>query len=183
MVDPILYLVIAATTLFLIAGTIFLSYWIPKRLGYKKIGIALSGSITFGMLFLIFVQFVLNDYLFFKSDAKEFLLNHGISLKEEFKIIYNDADELLDAYQRFDIEISLADKLRIIDAIRSSDNFGDEKFTSDQGNNSITSNNYEDSHAFIRKSRKTFGPGEISIVEVIEVSKEQNTVTCHKYIP
>ena len=183
MVDPVLYLIVASTALFFIAGTIFLSYWIPKRLGFKKFGIALSSIMTLGLLILALGQFVLKDHLFFKSDAKKFLSNHDISLKDEFKITSNDTDELLDSYQKFDLEISESDKLRIIDAIKSSDNFGEKDFTTDQADNSITSINFEDNQAFIRKSRQTYGPGKISIIEVIEASKSKNTLTCYKYIP
>lgn len=183
MVDPVVYLIAAATAVLLISGTIFLSYWIPKRLGYKKIGIVLSSILTIGLLILILGQFVLKDYLFFKSDAKEFLINHNIRLEDEFKIIYSDTDEFLGSYQKFALEISQNDKLKVIDAIKSSDNFGERDFTADQAANSVTSINFEDDHAFIRKSKRTFGQGEISVIEIIEVGKNNNTLTCYKYIP
>jgi hypothetical protein len=163
-------------------GTIFLSYWIPKRLGYKKIGIAISSILTIGLIILIIGEFVIKDYLFFKSDAKTFLSNHSIILNDNFEITYNDTDEMLDAYQRFILEISSADKLRIIESIKSSDNFG-EKDSVEQPENSVRTVNYEDNYAFIRKSTQTFGRGEISIIEIIEVSKDRNSLTCYKYIP
>src|SRR5690348_15508801 len=110
MVDPVLYLVVAATALFIVTGILFLSYWIPKRLGYKTFGIGLCATLSAGMLVLILGQFVLKDYLFFKSDAKEFLSNHHLSLKDEFEIISNENDELLDSYQKFELEVSTSDK-------------------------------------------------------------------------
>ena len=33
----------------LLAGTIFLAYWIPKKLGHKKLGFILSGILTAGL--------------------------------------------------------------------------------------------------------------------------------------
>ena len=41
-----------------------------------------------------------------------------------FKIIQNDSDEILDAFQRLTLEISAADKLRLVESIKSADNFG-----------------------------------------------------------
>ena len=165
----------------ILAGTIFLSYWIPKKLGNKKLGIALSLILTTA-LFLLTSLTVFKDHLFFKSDAKEFLSKYDINLNDDFKITYNDSDEILDAYQKFNLEISPTDRLRIIEAIKTSENFGKSEFIK-QADNSTGTVNYEVNNLFVRKSRQTFGSNEVVIIEVIEVDKEKNRLTCYKYIP
>lgn len=182
MVDPIAYLIVAVTALLLSAGTIFLSYWVPKRLGYKKFGIALASILTLGSIFFVLEQFILKDYLFFKSDARKFLLSNDIILNDNFEITSHDSDEMLDSYQKFILSISPSDKMRIIESIKFADNF-DQHDSTIQPDNSLRTVNYEDDDSYIRKSTQRFGSHEISIINIIEVAKNTNTLTCYKYIP
>jgi hypothetical protein len=96
-----------------LVGAIFLSYWIPKRLGHKRLGTVISLTLIAGLgLSVLFIVF--HDRLFFKSDVDKFLAGHSIKLNDDFKIISNEDDALIGAYQTFEIEISLADKKQII---------------------------------------------------------------------
>jgi len=165
----------------LLAGTIILTYWIPKKLGHKKLGFVLSGILIAGLI-LFTVATIFRDYLFFKSDANAFLSNNDIQLHDEFKIIHNDRDEILDAFQKFTLEISPADKLRLVESIKSADNFGRDQFN-EQAHNSRSTINYEGNESFIRKSRQTFEPNMVPIIEIVEVDKEKNVLICYKYIP
>ncbi|HMG93728.1 MAG TPA: hypothetical protein VK589_26905 [Chryseolinea sp.] len=175
------WVLIVVVVIILLAGTLFLGYWIPKKLGYKKPGIVLSGILAAGLILSI-IATISKDYLFFKSDAKEFLSKHDIHLNDDFRIIHNDSDEILGAFQKFSLEISPTDKLRIIESITSSVNFGKDDFI-EQENNSRTTINYEDNKSFIRKSRQAFGRNEVPIIEIVQVNKGINTLTCYKYIP
>ncbi len=65
------------------------SYWIPKRLGNKKLGIWLSRILMASLLIFILAT-LFKDQLFFKHDAKKSLKEHGIELKDDFKFISNN---------------------------------------------------------------------------------------------
>jgi hypothetical protein len=156
-------------------------FYSPKKLGHKKLGLVLSGILTAGLI-LIVIATIFKDHLFFKSDAKGFLSNHDIHLNDEFKILDNDSDEILNAFQKFTLEISHADKLRLIESIKSANNFGRDQFT-ELAPNSRTTINFEDNNSFVRKSRQTFGPNEVPVIKIVEVDKEKNILTCYKYIP
>jgi hypothetical protein len=160
----------------ILVALIFLGYWIPKKLGHRKFGVWLSLTLVGGLV-LVIVLTTLQDYFFFKSDAEDFLSSQNISLKDDFKITFHDTDEILDAYRKFTLEISPSDKLRIIEAIKASPDFGQRELTNA---NTI---HYEDDHSFVIKSKHSSGSGHVSLIEVIEVSKNWNLLTCYKYIP
>jgi|GEM_PF-4297031 len=60
-------------------GTIFLSYWIPKKMGYRKIGVIVSRTLMVAAVIGI-LTIVFSDKLFFKSDVNEILGRHNIIL-------------------------------------------------------------------------------------------------------
>ncbi len=91
-----------------IVGLIYLSFLIPKKLGYEKLGKLLSRSLILVILFFI-SSFVFEDYLFFKSDVKKHLSTEGFTIKDDFKITYKKYSDLIDYYHRFEIEISTSD--------------------------------------------------------------------------
>jgi peptidoglycan/LPS O-acetylase OafA/YrhL len=69
----------------IIVGLIYLAYWLPKRLGKRKLGLWLSGILTVGLLILIMAT-VFEDQFFFNSHAKEKLKEHNIELIDDFKL-------------------------------------------------------------------------------------------------
>jgi hypothetical protein len=95
---------------------IFLSYWIPKKMGYKKAGVMISITLTL-VTVVGLLTIVLSDKLFFKSDVNEILGRHDIRLRDDFEIISNSSGGLMDYYHKFELSISQADKQEIIKKI------------------------------------------------------------------
>jgi amino acid transporter len=111
----IIYLLIAV-------GLIYLAYWLPKRLGKRKLGLWIAGLLATGLLTII-VSTLVKDYFFFKSDAIECLSEHNLKLEDDFKIISNQSGGIFDSYHRLELEISHADKERIIKVILTAGNY------------------------------------------------------------
>ena len=109
----------------IIVGLIYLAYWLPKKLGNRKLGLWLSGILTAGLLILI-ITTVFEDQFFFKSDAKGKLNEHNVELTDDFKIIYNESGGFMDYSHQFRLKISRTDKERLIEQIKSADNYQDE---------------------------------------------------------
>ena len=107
----------------ILIGLIFLSYWIPKKMGYNRFGIIFSGTLIISLILYI-LSIVFHDRLFFKSDVINFLSRQDIRLKDDFKILTNEDDAPFGAFQKFELEISSDDKRQIIQSIKNSDNFG-----------------------------------------------------------
>jgi hypothetical protein len=95
-------LTILILVLFLM-GSIFLSYWIPKSLGYKRVGTVISLTLIAGLALLV-LFIVFHDRLFFKSDVDKFLAGQRIKLNDDFRILNNKDDGLIGAYQTFEVE-------------------------------------------------------------------------------
>ena len=94
----------------------------PKRLGKRKLGLWLSRILTVGLLTLI-IATVYEDHFFFKSDAKEKLKEHNVELLDNFKIVSNESGGFMDYFHQFSLIISPVDRERIIDQIKSADNY------------------------------------------------------------
>ncbi len=111
-------------------GIGLLLYFVPKRLGFPKTSKYLT--ISYGILVLTIAFFIIfEDQLFSKNDAKELLIEQGIELSDDFKILHNETvSALADSYHTFTLEISEQDKRHAISEIQNSDNF-------DQDNRSI----------------------------------------------
>ena len=92
-------------TILIVGGLKFLSYWIPKRYGNPKLGIGLAIVVALISATPI-LSFVLEDYLFFKSDAAESLKVHGIIIQDDFNLESNRMTGIGDFYHRFVQEIS-----------------------------------------------------------------------------
>jgi len=108
----------------LLIGIIFSAYYIPTRFDRRKLGIWLSTIITL-TIFSPVAFYILEDYLFFKSDVKEYFEDNGYILKDDFKIKSNDIIGLTDYYQKFEIEISSKDKQLLTDQLNKADYFND----------------------------------------------------------
>ncbi len=99
--------------LLMVSGLVFFAYWILKGFGKRKLGIVLSIIVT--LIFLApILSFVLEDYLFFKSDVIERLKEHNLTLHDSFNLESNEISGIRDYYQRFELQITPADKDRLI---------------------------------------------------------------------
>ena len=70
-------------------GIIFLSYWLPKKFGYPKIGKYLAIFVTLFFLVMILMS-VFEDELFSKNEARELLQEQNIELKDDIEIKENE---------------------------------------------------------------------------------------------
>jgi hypothetical protein len=166
----------------IIVGLIYLAYWLPKRLGKRKLGLWLSGILTIGLLTLIMETFF-EDQFFFMSDAKEKLKEHKVELVDDFKIVSNESGGFRDYLHQFKLTISLTDKERLIDQIKSADNYQDEiqdlfdlrsgKIIYSDKDTSFTANYQEESN-YIYEYYKPNKPGYTSTWVRISISKTEN---------
>ena len=104
-------------------GLVCLFYFVPKKLGYPKIGKYLA--ITFGGLVLTyFLWAVFQDQLFTKNNAKELVEEQQILLEDKFELLNNKSIIAIgDYHHTFTLKISERDKQNAILKIKSADNF------------------------------------------------------------
>lgn len=184
------WLLIILLTILIVGGLIFLSYWIPKRYGKRKLGIGLAIIVT-----LIFVSpilsFVLEDHLFFKSNATESLKEHSIILQDDFKLESNKMTGIGDFYHRFDLEISESDKNRLTEWILKSDNYKDSvpgifDIRSDKPRYSDTEQEYivtyEDKLNYVYEYYKPDKQGYSPTWDRISISKKENELTYERIL-
>lgn len=118
------WLLIILLTIIFVGGMIFLAYWIPKKYGKRKLGIGLA--ILVSLIFATpILSFVFEDFLFFKSDVKEILNEHGIELNDDFNLKSNEMTGISDFYHRFELEISENDKNKLTKWILKSERYKD----------------------------------------------------------
>jgi hypothetical protein len=115
------YILLVPIVLF---SLIFITYWTLVNLGLRKAGKIVTIAFT-TIALLPLLGFAFEDYLFFKSNAKELLKGDDIVLHDSFKIKSNQISGIRDYYQKFELEISPADKNRIIEQFRHSPYFTD----------------------------------------------------------
>lgn len=174
----------------IIVGLISLAYWLPKRLGKRKLGLSLSGILTVGLLTLI-IATVFDDQLFFKSDAKEKLREHNIDLVEDFIIVSNESGGFMDYFHQFRLTISPNDKERLIDQIKSADNYQDKiqdmfdlrsgKIKYSNKDTSFTAN-YQDEWNYIYEYYKPNKQGYTPTWDRISISKTANRLTYERVL-
>jgi hypothetical protein len=174
----------------IIVGLIYFAYWLPKRLGKRKLGLWLSGTLTAGLLILI-IATVFEDKFFFKSDAQKRLKEHSIELKDDFKIISNDSGGFMDYYHQFVLTITSQDKERLINQIRSADNYqpeADEMFDLRAGkirysdtDTSFTAN-YQDKWNYIYEFYKPNKQGYAPTWDKVSISKTENKLTYERVL-
>ncbi|WP_194976204.1 hypothetical protein [Aquiflexum lacus] len=174
----------------IIVGLIYLAYWLPKRLGKRKLGLWLSGILTVGLLTLI-VATVFEDQFFFKSDAIEKLKEHNVELIDDFKILSNESGGFMDYFHQFRLTISPADKERLIDQIKSADNYEDEvqdmfdlrsgKIRYSDKDTSFTAN-YQDGSNYIYEYYKPNKQGYTPTWDRISISKTENKLNYERIL-
>lgn len=169
----------------LVVGLLFLSYWIPKKFGKRKLGLWLSGILTLGIL-LFAITIVFEDKFFFKSDAQDRLREHNIELKDDFKIISNKSGGILDYSHQFTLKISAEDKESLINQIKSAANYQDEvdemfDFRIDKPRHSdidtVFTANYNDKWNYTYQYYKPNQQGNKPIWDIISISKKDTTLT------
>ncbi|MCQ2277085.1 MAG: hypothetical protein MJZ87_09115 [Bacteroidales bacterium] len=113
--------------LFLVAlpcGIIFLLFHIPKTLGRPKLGrwLGISVSVLYGLFMLSFLFSMTGWVVFPKHKVRNLLQDSSIELTDRFSVLDHENigfDIHGDTYESFTIEITSADKQRIIDQIKS----------------------------------------------------------------
>jgi len=105
-----MFIIIGIIISFICVGLIFLTYWIPKKFGYPKIGKFLG--IFLGIFFsLLIIYIIFEDQFFFKRDARKLLSEQDIHLTDNFEIIENKSmSGIADYYRTFSLAISEHDK-------------------------------------------------------------------------
>ncbi len=165
----------------IIIGTVFIIYWLPKKLGYPKIGKYLSIFVAFSFLIIILMS-IFEDELFSKNEAKQLLKEQNIELKEEFEISENKSmSSIGDYYHTFTLEISENDRKRIIYEIQNSENFKKDKETESYFDNTDDYykgpkrvKNYETEKQFIRELFEPQGKGYAPNWRKIGIYKTEN---------
>lgn len=116
-------LIVLLICLFLL-GLTYLLYFILKKLRFRKTGkiiaIVLVTLIISGTLKEVF-----KDDLFSKSSAEKLLLEQRITLNDDFELTHNEFREsiLFYSFHTFTLTISEQDKKKIINEIKTAQNF------------------------------------------------------------
>ena len=176
-----IYIIGFLIVLVIIIGVIWLSFWLPKKLGYPKFGKYLS--IIVGVLIGLYVlSGIFEDELFSKNNATEFLTAQNIKLNDDFEIKENKSmSSIGDYYHTFTLNISEKDKVRIIDEIKNSKNFNIDKETETYFDNRKDYyegpkrvKNYETEKQFVRELFEPNGKGYAPTWRKIEIDKKEN---------
>ncbi len=177
-----IFIIVGIIFLAVAVGLTFLSYWIPKKFGYPKVGRYLA--ITLGILFSILsIYTIFEDQFFFKRDARKLLNEQDIHLTDDFEIIENKSmSGIGDYYRTFSLTISEHDKQLIIEQIKKSENFkglkdnkSDIMHSTDRYFGHKQIQNYEDENQFVREyfepsGKKNYAP----TYRKIEINKTDN---------
>jgi hypothetical protein len=163
-----------------------LLYFVPKKIGYPKVGKYLT--IIFGLLVLTLVLWtVFEDQLFTKDNAKELVEEQQIVLKDKFELTENKSMSAIgDYYHTFTLKLSERDKQNAILKIESAENFKAENSSIDQtlylSNNRYfgpkVTQNYETEDAYVREYFQPSGQeGYAPTFRRISISKTKNELT------
>ena len=101
---------------------IFITYWTFRFFGKRT-----AGKITTILLTSIFIILLLSpwisDWMFSKKDVRKILSFHSIELKDDFKILENEAGGFRDYYETFRLKVSDTDFNNISHMITTSKNY------------------------------------------------------------
>jgi hypothetical protein len=112
----LIYFIIFLLLLIIIALIVFLYL---RKLGHKKAAIIVSGLIFYFVFSCFFCNYI-DEFFYFKSDAKEDLKLANVDLKDDFEIIDNKVFGFPERYQWTKLKISINDKNRLISEIKNS---------------------------------------------------------------
>ena len=126
---------------------------------------------------------MVEDYFFFKSDARKLLTENQITLTDNFKIQSNHITGLSHVSQKFELEISLKDKEQIIQQFKNSKYFqgtvNDDHSLSSKSGSGLTNKiylDYEKKNLFVEDLPKT-KMGYVSDYDIITIFKTKNILT------
>ena len=104
-------------------GVGFLLYFIPKKLGYPKLGKYLA--VGFGVIIITFILAdIFKDQLFTKNAARKLVEEQEIFLNDKFDLVHNKSmSGIGDYYHTFTLIISEKDKHNAIETIKNSAEF------------------------------------------------------------
>jgi hypothetical protein len=165
-----------------IFSIIFFSYWIPKKLGKKKLGLWISGIVTVAILLFI-ISFIFEDELFSKSDAKGLLQEHNLHLSDDFNIVSNESGGFRDYTHMFELKISNDDRQKLINQIKSAHNFqsdmqdGFELKTEHERYSTIDTfftAHYHDTSKYVYEFYKPNKRGYVPTWDKVSISKTEN---------
>ena len=176
-----IFTIIFFIILFLITCLIiFLGYWIPKKMGFKKAGKIISGILVLGAVYLT-ISILFDDYLFFKGDARKLLSEQEIELKDDFEIIKNESTGTVDYYHRFELLISESDKKRLVNEFKTSKSYRDSissyfhlPGTQDRYVGNPVTVNYQTHTEFKSEFYKPNGKGYVPTYRIISLPKSEN---------
>ncbi|MBB2151432.1 hypothetical protein [Pedobacter gandavensis] len=177
-------LIVGLILTFLAIGFIFLAYWIPKKMGYSKVGKYFSIILTLLILIMSSLT-IFEDQLFSKNDAEKLLTEQGIQLHDSFKIEENKSMSAIgDYYHTFTLTITVNDKKRIINEIKNSLNFNTEKQVESYFDNRTDYytgpkriKNYETEAEYVRELFEPQGEGYAPTWRKIKIEKKNNKLT------
>jgi len=113
------FLIIFIWPIIIMFQIIFISYWTFSAFDKKKTGLVIATILTVGFL-LIIMQPWISDWTFRKKDATKILSFHNLELKDDFKILKNEAGGFRDYYETFTLKLSDNDFNRISQIIKTS---------------------------------------------------------------
>ncbi len=177
-------IVLVIFVLFIILIIFLIGYLIYKFLRYINFPkLAILATVAYG-LFIIYIPIsvIYEDELFFKHDATELVEELDFKLNDNFEIIENTSNwGLEESYHKFILEISDKDKARLINEIKSSKNYMNQKTYSsskivypDRYKGKKTFWNYEDESWYTRHYFQPNGNGYAPADRSISISKTSN---------
>ncbi len=122
LIDNLDLLLIFIWPIIVIFQIIFISYWTFRAYNRKKTGQVIAVVLTIAFLLLLLQPWI-SDWTFNKKDVRKILAFHNMELKDDFKIIENEAGGLRDYYETFTLKLSDNDFNRICHSIKTSKNF------------------------------------------------------------
>ncbi len=116
------FLIVFIWPLIVIFQIIFISYWTFRVFNRRGAGQIVAVVLTITFLLLLMQPWI-SDWTFNKKDVIKILTFHNIELREDFKILRNEAGGFRDYYETFTIKLSDNDFYRISQTIKTSRNF------------------------------------------------------------
>lgn len=181
--DEFLFLfLVLIIPILIVAGIIFLSFWLPKKLGFPKAG-KIIGVFTCCFFIYTVVAMIFEDELFSKNDARELLEEQKVYLNDDFKLEENSSNWAIgDYYHSFTLSISEKDKNRIIEEIKTASNYKDSSvqvtellYVDDERKVNVKYfQNYETNTSYVKEYIEENGEGYAPTFRQIYVDKKEN---------
>lgn len=111
------FLVIFIWPIIVIFQIIFITFWAFRLFGKKKTGTLITIILIIGATLLIMEPWI-SDWTFNKNDARKILSFHNLELRDDFKILKNEAGGFRDYYETFTLKLSDNDFNRISNEIK-----------------------------------------------------------------